>query len=205
MCDMKKVVKPAIEDTPLDGVKIIWPKTFPDDRGFFSEAYNEKEWAEVIGFKERFYQDAHSWSKYGTIRGMHCQPYMGKLVTCIKGEIYDVAVNCDPSSKDFGKHFGVHLNDKEKKYLWVPPGFVHGLQCLSESGCHVYYKCTAVYDGPNEFGMCPLDPAVGIKWPLPDKIILSPKDREAPMLRAIPDLAEKLKKIAPELKQYLKL
>uniref|UniRef100_A0A1I7X974 Guanine nucleotide exchange factor VAV2 n=1 Tax=Heterorhabditis bacteriophora TaxID=37862 RepID=A0A1I7X974_HETBA len=149
-----KVEIESVEGIP--DLKIIKPKVFPDDRGFFSETYNAIEWEEALNYKQDFKQDNHSFSKYGVLRGLHTQPGMGKLVSVISGEIFDVAVDIRPGSATYGKWHGVLLNGKNKHAFWIPDGFLHGFQCLSSEGAHVTYKCTGVYDAKTEYE-CPFD------------------------------------------------
>uniref|UniRef100_A0A183CE75 dTDP-4-dehydrorhamnose 3,5-epimerase n=1 Tax=Globodera pallida TaxID=36090 RepID=A0A183CE75_GLOPA len=156
--DVVRRVSPKIEEVPaIEGLKLIHPKVFPDERGFFSESYNVEEWRTKLGFEEPFLQDNHSFSKYGVIRGLHAQKGMGKLVTVAVGKIYDVAVDVRKGSPTYGKWHGVLLDAREKNFFWIPDGFLHGFQCLSEDGAHVIYKCSAVYDPKTEFGINPLD------------------------------------------------
>lgn len=138
----KNVEIQAIESIP--DLKIIYPKIFPDERGFFCESYNIKEWSEMLNFnvsfkqvcKQFFYnfffkfiiKDNQSFSKYGVIRGLHTQPGMGKLVSVISGKIFDVAVDIRPGSSTFGKWYGVVLDEKTKNMFWIPDGFLHGFQ-----------------------------------------------------------------------------
>ncbi|CAB3400093.1 unnamed protein product [Caenorhabditis bovis] len=174
---LEKEVVEAIPD-----LWVIHAKVFPDERGFFSESYNKVEWAEKIGFNENLVQDNHSFSKYGVTRGLHAQPYMGKLVTVVSGEIFDVAVDIRKGSPTFGKWHGVYLSGDNKDAFWLPPGFLHGFQVLSKEGAHVTYKCSAVYDPSTEFGINPFDEEIGIKWPITDKsaIIVSERDLKHP-------------------------
>jgi len=174
-----KCVAPAVESFPeIPDCKVIRPKLFPDDRGFFSETYNCVEWKEKLNFTVEFKQDNHSFSHQNVIRGMHAQPGMGKLVQVISGEIYDVAVDARPGSDTYGKYVGITLNEKEKKCFWVPDGFLHGFVVLSPQGAHVTYKCSAVYDPTGEFGVNPFDPQLNIKWPIDiAQAIVSERDR----------------------------
>ncbi|CAJ0935296.1 unnamed protein product, partial [Mesorhabditis belari] len=158
----------TIEKIPA--LKVIKPKVFPDDRGFFSETYNITEWAEKLDYKEVFMQDNHSYSKYGVLRGLHTQPGMGKLVSVATGKIFDVAV------------------DRINTPFWIPSGFLHGFQCLSPEGAHVTYKCTAVYDPKTEFGINPFDKEIDVQWPITDqdKIIVSERDTQHNDLSSLP-------------------
>ncbi|CAI4229259.1 unnamed protein product [Auanema sp. JU1783] len=171
----------------IPDVKIIKPKVFPDDRGFFSETYNKKEWNEEINFVESFEQDNHSFSRYGVLRGLHAQDGMGKLVSVIQGEIFDVAVDVRKGSPTFGKWFGAILNSENKHALWVPDGFLHGFQCLSAGGAHVTYKCTSTYNPATEYGVNPFDETIAVNWPISDKteIIVSERDTQHKNLKDI--------------------
>jgi dTDP-4-dehydrorhamnose 3,5-epimerase len=173
--------------TNIAGILVIEPRAFHDDRGFFMESYNQKNFEEN-GFTEQFVQDNHSLSKKGVLRGMHYQIHpspMGKLVRCIKGRIFDVGVDIRKGSPTFGKWFGEILSGENMKMFYFPPGFAHGFLAL-EDETHVYYKCTGLYDGKNERAIIYNDPAVGIKWPLDEvggKVILSEKDKAHPRLK----------------------
>ncbi|KAE9419377.1 hypothetical protein Angca_002421 [Angiostrongylus cantonensis] len=127
-------------------------QVFPDNRGYFVETYNETEWSEELDFKEVFKQDNHSFSIQGVVRGLHAQPGMGKLVSVISGEIFDVAVDIRPGSATYGQWHGVTLGEANGDSFWIPNGFAHGFQCLSKEGAHVAYKCTTTYDPETEFG-----------------------------------------------------
>ncbi|TKR72632.1 hypothetical protein L596_020050 [Steinernema carpocapsae] len=182
-------VKPEIEEIPeIPDLKLIRPKVFPDDRGFFCESYNADEWKQLLGFVEVMKQDNHSFSKYGVLRGLHSQPHMGKLVSVVSGKIFDVAVDVRPGSKTFGKWHGVILDSQTKTNFWIPAGFLHGFQCLSAEGAHVVYKCSAVYDPQTEFGINPFDKEINVNWPIKGKnaIIVSERDTKHPDLSSLP-------------------
>ncbi|CAP25601.1 Protein CBG05010 [Caenorhabditis briggsae] len=172
---LEKEVVAAIPD-----LLVIKPKVFPDERGFFSESYNKTEWAEKIGYTEDLQQDNHSFSHYGVLRGLHTQPHMGKLVTVVSGEIFDVAVDIRKDSPTYGKWHGVILNGDNKHAFWIPAGFLHGFQVLSKEGAHVTYKCSAVYDPKTEFGINPFDEDINVDWPIKDKasVIVSERDTQ---------------------------
>ncbi|KAI6222394.1 DTDP-4-dehydrorhamnose 3,5-epimerase [Aphelenchoides fujianensis] len=161
-------------------LKIIRPKAFPDERGFFCESYNKEDWAKTLDFHEVFKQDNHSYSKFGVVRGLHSQPGMGKLVSVVSGKIFDVAVDARPESSTFGQWHAVILDAESKTNFWIPPGFLHGLQALSPEGAHVTYKCTGVYDPHTEFGIDAFDREIGIEWPIADeqRLIVSERDRQ---------------------------
>ncbi|KAJ1369053.1 hypothetical protein KIN20_030435 [Parelaphostrongylus tenuis] len=149
----QKRVKTAIKSVEeFPDLKIISKKIFHDNRGYFVETYNEAEWSEELNFRKDFKQDNHSFSFHGVLRGLHSQPGMGKLVSVISGEIFDVAVDIRPESATYGQWHSVILNEMNGDSLWIPDGFAHGFQCLSKTGAHVTYKCTAIYNPETEFG-----------------------------------------------------
>jgi len=173
--------------TNIDGVLVIEPRAFHDDRGFFMECYNLKSF-EDNGFTVKFVQDNHSVSKKGVLRGLHYQLHpspMGKLVRCLKGRIFDVGVDIRKGSPTFGKWFGDILSGENMKMIYFPPGFAHGFLSL-EDDTHVYYKCTGLYSKENERAIIWNDPEIGIKWPADEvggKIILSDRDKVHPRLK----------------------
>ncbi len=173
------------EPTPLDGVVIIEPRVIADDRGFFSESYNRKAFAEVTGFGGDFVQDNHSRSVRGVVRGMHYQlppDEQGKLVRCVGGEVFDVAVDIRSSSPTFGEWAGAVLSDHNHRQLWVPAGFAHGFMAMSDVA-DVLYKTTTYYASGAERSIRWDDPAIGIEWPdVGVKAILSQRDLAAPTL-----------------------
>lgn len=157
-----------IIDTKLASVKILEPKVFGDDRGFFLESWNQNTF-EDNGLPTRFVQDNHSRSARGVLRGLHYQikQPQGKLVRVTQGEVYDVAVDMRRSSSQFGQWIGVRLSESNKRQLWVPPGFAHGFYVLSESA-DFQYKCTEYYAPEFERSLLWNDPAVGVEWPIID-------------------------------------
>ncbi|MDH5527340.1 MAG: dTDP-4-dehydrorhamnose 3,5-epimerase [Nitrospirota bacterium] len=172
--------------TPLAGVQVIEPTVFGDARGFFMEVHHQGRFAEA-GIDARFVQDNHSGSVRNTLRGLHYQIEhpQGKLVRCIVGEIFDVAVDLRRGSPTFGQWHATTLSAENRLQLWVPPGFAHGFAVTSDRA-EVIYKCTDVYFPAGERSLRWNDPRVGIAWPVGDPV-LSPKDAEAPLLDAIPD------------------
>ncbi len=162
----------------IEGLVVIKPTVFGDDRGFFMETYHKDEFANA-GIDQEFVQDNHSKSTKGVLRGLHFQKdnTQGKLVRVIQGEVYDVAVDCRPNSKTFGKWFGVTLSAENKIQFYIPEGFAHGFLVLSEEAEFVY-KCTDVYN-PNAEGGIPYDDeTIGVEWPSVDcEIKLSEKDK----------------------------
>lgn len=168
-------------ETALPGVKVIEPKIFGDHRGFFLETYNYERYCEA-GIDLRFVQDNHSKSTKGVLRGLHYQLVnpQDKLVWCIRGAVWDVAVDVRQGSPTFGKWFGVELDAESKRQILVPKGFAHGFVVLTDEA-EVIYKCTDVYNPKGEGGIIWNDPAVGIQWPTHD-VTLSDKDAILPPL-----------------------
>ncbi len=152
--------------TDLPEVLVIEPRVHGDDRGFFLETWNERSFAEA-GIDVRFVQDNHSRSSAGVLRGLHYQigRPQGKLVRVVTGRVYDVAVDLRRSSPNFGRWVGVELSAANRRMLWVPPGFAHGLLALEE-GTDFLYKCTDFYDPAQERTLLWSDPALGIGWPI---------------------------------------
>jgi dTDP-4-dehydrorhamnose 3,5-epimerase len=175
-----------IHSTELEGVVVIEPRVFSDDRGFFLEIYNEKSFV-AAGITDRFVQDNQSHSKRGVLRGLHYQAEnaQGKLVRVLNGEIFDVAVDLRPGSKTFGKWTGLVLSAAEHKSIWIPKGFAHGFYTLSEAA-DVAYKVSDFYAPKHERTLVWNDPDVGIRWPLRGEPILSDKDRAGHGLKEIP-------------------
>jgi dTDP-4-dehydrorhamnose 3,5-epimerase len=170
------------EDTPLNGVKIITPRIFPDDRGFFMETYKQTDFIEA-GITDKFVQDNHSSSTHGVIRGMHYQkaPYsQAKLVRVLTGSIYDVVVDVRQGSPSYGKWFGVELSAENRQMIYVPTGFAHGFTVLSDMA-EIHYKASAGYCHDAEGGIAWNDPEIGIKWPITNPE-LSAKDLLLPSL-----------------------
>lgn len=163
--------------TELPGVLRVQPRIFGDARGFFMEMFHAGKFAGQ-GLDVTFVQDNLSRSRQGVLRGLHYQIQhpQGKLVTCLSGAIYDVAVDVCKSSPTFGKWVGVTLSDQTREALYVPPGFAHGFCVLSDSA-DVFYKCTDLYCPEHERTLLWSDPAVGIDWPLTSAPILAEKDR----------------------------
>ena len=169
-----------VTETALPGVKLIEPKVFGDDRGFFLESWNARAFAEA-GIDERFVQDNHSRSARNVLRGLHYQIVepQGKLVRVVDGAVFDVAVDVRRSSPHFGKWVGYELSAANKRMLWVPPGFAHGFVVLSDTADFLY-KCTTLYAPAHERSIAWNDPAIGIDWPLDGATpLLSGKDAAA--------------------------
>ncbi|WP_336219203.1 dTDP-4-dehydrorhamnose 3,5-epimerase [Citrobacter amalonaticus] len=172
--------------TEIPDVLIFEPKVFGDDRGFFFESFNQKVFEEAVGRKVEFVQDNHSKSKKGVLRGLHYQlaPFaQGKLVRCVVGEVFDVAVDIRKSSPTFGKWVGVNLSAENKRQLWIPEGFAHGFYVLQDNTEFVY-KCTNFYKPSFEQALLWNDPVLNITWPVIDKLspIISEKDLNGDLL-----------------------
>lgn len=171
--------------TAIPDVKIIEPKVFGDERGFFYESFNERAFRDYVGVEAAFVQDNHSRSVKGVLRGLHyqIQQAQGKLVRTVVGEVYDVVVDIRKSSPTFGKHIGVMLSAQNKRMLWVPAGFAHGFLVTSDYA-EFLYKTTDYYAPAFERSLRWNDQALGIDWPLTgiDEPALKRADAEAPML-----------------------
>lgn len=161
--------------TDLHEVVLVTPRIWQDTRGFFLESFNVKRFA-AVGLPTQFLQDNHSRSKANVLRGLHYQVDrpQGKLVSVIRGKIFDVAVDIRRGSPTFGKWVGVVLDDAKRQSLWIPPGFAHGFCALSEN-VDLLYKCTNYYDPASERGILWNDPLLGIRWPV-NSPMLSEKD-----------------------------
>ena len=165
--------------TSLEGVVIVEPRLFKDDRGYFFESYNEQEFI-ANGITNRFVQDNQSKSSYGVVRGLHCQlgeHAQAKLVRVLEGTVLDVAVDFRKDSPTFLKHVAVELSAQNNRQLFIPRGFLHGFSVLSETAVFAY-KCDNLYCKESEFGIRFDDPTIGVDWQVPaDKILVSDKDR----------------------------
>ena len=168
-----------VTDTNIADLKVIEPTVFGDDRGFFMESYNYRTFNELIGRDVKFVQDNHSRSSKGVLRGMHyqIQQPQAKLVRVVKGSIFDVAVDIRQSSPTFGQWYGIELNEDNRRMLWVPEGFAHGFQVISESA-DVLYKASDFYAPEHERSILWSDPAIEIDWPDLSNPGLSDKDRQ---------------------------
>lgn len=173
-----------IIELPLEGAKLIRPKFFPDERGFFWECYRKPLYAKY-GIDIEFVQDNHSFSKKNTIRGMHFQTYPGqaKLVSIFRGRVYDVIVDIRPASPTFGRSEGIILDADTPMQLFIPVGFAHGFCVLSEEA-HIFYKVSSLYNPLYEKAFRFDDPEIGIQWPVKDPFI-SERDRSAPLFNEI--------------------
>lgn len=170
--------------TALEGVVVLEPRVFGDERGYFFESFSEREFTEKV-CRTRFVQDNESSSRYGVLRGLHYQlpPFaQSKLVRVTRGEVLDVAVDIRRGSPTFGKHVAVLLSETNKKQFFIPRGFAHGFSVLSSEAVF-QYKCDNFYAPQSEGSILWSDPALGIDWRIPEQdIIVSEKDRRHPLL-----------------------
>ena len=180
----------------LNGPVLIKPKVFKDERGFFFESWNKKKFNEILKKQIHFDQDNHSYSVKGVLRGLHYQlsPHLqGKLVRCIKGEIFDVAVDIQKGSETYGGWVGCYLSSKNRSQLWIPAGFAHGFLTLSASA-EVLYKASGYWNKNCERSIIWNDKKINIDWPtstLDDKLpILTEKDNFAPSLEVAEAIGE---------------
>lgn len=166
----------------IDGLYVIEPKVFGDNRGYFMETYNYEDFKEA-GLGMDFVQDNQSSSVKGVLRGLHYQKRhtQGKLVRVLSGEVFDVAVDIRKNSKTYGKWYGVVLSAEKKNQFYIPEGFAHGFYVISDTA-EFAYKCTDFYDPSSEAGIQWDDPTIGIKWPIPEgtELNLSDKDKKHP-------------------------
>lgn len=169
------------EKTKLEGVVVLTPTVFQDSRGHFIECFNQKKFEKAIGKDITFVQDNQSYSKHNVLRGLHYQktPFeQGKLIRCVHGSIYDVAVDIRPMSNTFGQWVGTTLSAENCKQLWIPEGFAHGFLTRSSEAV-VEYKVTSFYTPEAEGNIIWNDEQLRITWPLEGEPILSPKDQNA--------------------------
>ena len=174
-----------VTETRLPGVKIIDPLVFSDSRGCFHESFNQQRFGQLVQKDVTFVQDNHSVSTKGVIRGLHYQisPFsQGKLVRVVSGAVFDVAVDIRPDSKSFGKWVGVDLTGDNNRQLWIPEGYAHGFQVISDSAVFLY-KATNFYSPEHERCIRWDDPTLSIDWPIKDKPLVSDKDAEGLPLR----------------------
>lgn len=174
-----------IQKFDIEGPLLIHLKTFHDNRGFFVERFNETKFKE-LGLPTKFIQDNFSRSSYRVLRGLHLQmnPPQGKLVSCTRGEIFDVAVDVRKNSPTFGKHISVNLNGDTPALLWIPAGFAHGFCVTSKEGADVLYKVDNPWTPGGEQSILWSDKDLKIHWPV-ENPILSEKDLKCPPFRAI--------------------
>ncbi|WP_312369392.1 dTDP-4-dehydrorhamnose 3,5-epimerase [Lachnoclostridium sp.] len=172
--------KITVTECGIDGLLVIEPTIFKDNRGYFIETYH-KEAYEAVGITAEFVQDNQSMSTKGVLRGLHFQINypQAKLVRVLSGEVFDVAVDLRKGSKTFGKWYGVVLSEENQKQFFVPEGFAHGYLVLSETAVFAY-KCTDFYHPGDEGGLLWNDPEVGVEWPIPKdmELVIAQRDQE---------------------------
>mgnify|MGYP000960074123 FL=1 len=172
-----------VDETPIEGLLIIQPDVYFDERGYFLETYNKEKWKE-LGINFDFMQDNQSQSSEGVLRGLHFQnpPYaQGKLVSVIAGAVIDIAVDLRKKSKTYGSYFALELSEQNKTIFWIPPGFAHGFVSLQDNTIFSY-KCTQVYNKQSEASIHWDDTDLAIDWKIQNPII-SEKDRNAPFFK----------------------
>lgn len=173
-----------IIETSIEGVVILEPRIFADDRGYFFESFSQKVFDELVR-PIRFVQDNESKSKYGVLRGLHFQKgehAQSKLVRVVKGQVWDVAVDIRRGSPTFGKYVSVELSEENKRQFFIPRGFAHGFAVLSQEAIF-QYKCDHYYAPESEGAIAWNDPDIGIDWPVAaSDILLSEKDKKHPRL-----------------------
>ena len=176
-----------VEKTSLPGVLLITPQVHRDPRGFFIETYHQQRYRDA-GVDAGFVQDNHSASVLGTLRGLHAQLKrpQAKLVRCVEGEIWDVAVDIRVGSPTFGQWTGAELGAATGRQIYVPTGFAHGFVVLS-ARAQVEYKCSDVYVADDQLSIRWDDPQLGVQWPRTIEPILSDKDKVAPLLKDVMD------------------
>jgi dTDP-4-dehydrorhamnose 3,5-epimerase len=176
----------TVTTTPLDGVLLLEPKVFGDERGFFFESFNQRDFDQATGLSVQFVQDNHSKSSQGVLRGLHYQIQhpQGKLVRVTAGEVFDVVVDLRSSSATFGRSYCITLSADNQKQLWIPPGFAHGFLVTSESA-EFLYKTTDYWYPEFERSLLWSDPVLGIEWPIAQgqEPVLAKKDELALSLR----------------------
>lgn len=170
-----------IQKTKLPGVLIFQPSIMEDKRGYFKELYHQERYKNDIGFN--FLQDNFSISKKDVLRGLHFQNKkpQGKLVTCLSGSVFDVAVDINPKSKTFKEYVSVELSDENNNQIWIPPGYAHGF-CVLSNEAKIFYKCTEIYFPEDQGGIIWNDEDISISWPIKNPI-LSEKDKSLKTLR----------------------
>ncbi len=176
--------------TNIEGVLIVEPQVFGDERGYFFESFSERDFAAATGLDVKFVQDNESRSKRGVLRGLHFQqePYaQAKLVRVVQGRVLDVAVDIRKGSPTFGEYVATELSGENHRQMFIPKGFAHGYVVL-EDDTIFQYKCDEYYHPETEGGIAWNDPQIAIQWPLPEsELILSEKDKNRPLLK---DLCE---------------
>ena len=180
-----------IIETPIEGVYVIEPKVFEDARGYFFESFSQKVFDEelalpYLGRKVEFVQDNESMSSFGVMRGLHFQrpPHsQAKLVRCVRGRVFDVAVDLRVGSPSYGQWYGVELSEQNRRQLFLDKGFAHGFAVLSQTAVF-QYKCDDYYHPECDAGISIMDKSLGIEWPVDiEQAILSPKDTRQPLFK----------------------
>jgi dTDP-4-dehydrorhamnose 3,5-epimerase len=170
--------------TPFEGLLILEPRVFGDDRGYFFESFNEQVFEKETAFGYKFVQDNQARSVKNVLRGLHYQNNpiaQSKLIRCLQGRIWDVVVDLRRDSKTYKQWYGVELNDENKRQFLIPRGFAHGYSVLSDTA-EVFYKCDNFYSKENEGGVFYKDPSLNIDWKINlDEAIVSDKDKMQPM------------------------
>ena len=181
-----------VTKTSIDGLLVLQPRVFRDQRGYFFESFSQREFDEKVA-PIRFVQDNESMSQRGVVRGLHYQraPYtQTKLVRCVRGAVLDVAVDIRKGSPTYGQHVAVELTEENQLQFFIPKGFAHGFAVLSETAVFEY-KCDEFYHPESEAGVSIMDPSLGIDWRTPlAEAILSEKDTRLPLLREIEPWSE---------------
>jgi dTDP-4-dehydrorhamnose 3,5-epimerase len=171
-----------VHRTPLEGLLVLEPRVFSDDRGFFLETHQAERYRQV-GMVDVFVQDNHSRSRKGVLRGLHFQVRrpQAQLLTLMRGSVFDVVVDLRRGSSTFGQWFGIELGEAGPRQIYMAPGFAHGF-CVLSDWADLHYKVTQQYDPSDEGGLLWNDPRVGIKWPIADPLV-SIRDSAYPLLR----------------------
>ena len=181
----------------LDGLMVLEPRMFTDERGAFFESYNADRFADLRGERHTFVQDNHSISRAGVLRGLHYQmapAQQGKLVRAVRGSIFDVAVDIRAGSPTFGRWCGLLISAENRKQFWIPAGFAHGFLAMTD--CEVLYKTDAYYEPTLERSIHWDDPTIGISWPLNGPPILSAKDAAAQPMPESPPVTSALRPLS---------
>ncbi len=172
-----------VKETPLQGCFLLTPQVFEDERGSFTESFNQERFKEMTGVDCEFVQDNQSVSRKGVLRGLHFQTgkhAQAKLIRVVSGSVLDVVVDCRKESPTFGHQYSVVLDDKTHQQLYIPKGFAHGFLTLSETAIFCY-KCDEYYHKESESGIIYNDPTLAIDWQFPmDQLIISDKDKQLP-------------------------
>jgi dTDP-4-dehydrorhamnose 3,5-epimerase len=176
----------TVTPTAIPDVLMLEPTVFSDERGYFFESYNARDFLDATGLRVEFVQDNHSMSTKGVLRGLHYQIQhpQGKLLRVVKGSVFDVAVDLRKSSPTFGRWVGACLSEENRKQLWIPPGFAHGFLAMSDTA-EVVYKITEYWYPEHERTLLWNDPALGIDWPVDGAPRLAAKDAQGKALAEV--------------------